>query len=137
MERNLKDHFKCRSSECEKAAIEKMINLSNKTNTKIHICHLSSAVGLDLLKNKTKNITIGTTPHHLLFNIDQKLKPEALYKVNPPIRSKYDNDILFQGIQKGYIDILESDHSPHTLEEKKMDFNDAPSGIPTRQRRAR
>jgi len=53
-----------------------------------------------------------------------------LFKVNPPIRKKFDNEALFNGIRNGSIDVIESDHAPHTLEEKNVDFNNAPAGIP-------
>jgi dihydroorotase len=129
-EENLNDHLKCRPSECEKNSILNIIKASKKTDIKIHICHLSSEKGVNALKNKTENITCGVTPHHLFFSIDGKYKNENFYKVNPPIRKKSDRLTLMNFIRNGFIDILESDHAPHTIEEKNIDFNNAPSGVP-------
>ncbi len=129
-ERNLTDHLKCRPSECEETAIKKILTSSKTSKNKIHICHLSSFEGLELLKDKQKNISCGVTPHHLLLNIEKNLSPKTWHKVNPPIRTDIDRAALFDGIQNGSIDVLESDHAPHTLDEKNIEFNDAPSGIP-------
>jgi len=96
----------------------------------MHICHLSSHDGLKLLKNKTKNISCGTTPHHLLLDIEKNTGNQVRYKVNPPIRMSFDREELFDGIRNGLVDIIESDHAPHTLEEKDVEFDDAPSGVP-------
>ena len=52
------------------------------------------------------------------------------YKVNPPLRTGFDRDSLFDAVKNGFIDVIESDHAPHTLEEKDVEFSDAPSGLP-------
>jgi len=127
---NLTDHLKCRPSECEETAIKKILASSKSSKSKIHICHLSSFEGLELLKDKQKNISCGVTPHHLLLNIEKNLSPKTWHKVNPPIRTDIDRAALFDGIQNGSIDVLESDHAPHTIDEKNTEFNYAPSGIP-------
>ena len=130
-ENNLVDHLHSRPAECEEIAIKSILKMSrNYLNRRIHICHLSSCEGLELLKNRSKNISVGVTPHHLLLNIEKNLKPQALYKVNPPVRTSFDRDALFEGIRNGFVDILESDHAPHTLEDKAGEFSSAPSGHP-------
>jgi dihydroorotase len=129
-ENNLFDHMNSRPSICEKKAIENVIEVSKQSNHKIHFCHISSYDGLDLLKKRTKNISCGVTPHHLLFNVEKIIENQTYFKVNPPIRRRYDREVLFKGIQSGLIDIIESDHAPHTLEEKNLDFDQAPSGVP-------
>ena len=129
-ENNLIDHLHSRPAECEETAIKNILKMSRDCcNGKIHICHLSSCEGLELLKNRS-NISVGVTPHHLLLSLEKNLKPQVLYKVNPPIRTSFDRDALFEGIRNGFIDILESDHAPHTLEDKEVEFNSAPSGHP-------
>lgn len=131
LENNLIDHLNSRPHECEEIAIKNILRTSKKyLNGKIHICHLSSHEGLELLKNRPKNISIGATPHHLLLSVEKNLKSQSLFKVNPPIRTSFDRDALFEGIKNEYIDILESDHAPHTLEEKDVEFGSTPSGIP-------
>jgi len=129
-EKNLLGHLDSHPALCEKTAIQNILHASNQKTGRIHICHLSSCEGLELLKNKPKNISCGATPHHLLFSAENILENQTQYKVNPPIRTCFDKDALFDGILKGYVDILESDHAPHTLKEKNVEFNDAPSGIP-------
>ncbi len=128
--KNLKEHLKRRPSECEEIAIKIILDSVKQTNSKIHICHLSSIDGYELIKNQQNNISTGVTPHHLFFDIKNTKLKDTFYKVNPPIRSNYDRESLWQGIKNGIINILESDHAPHTQEEKRNDFNTAPSGIP-------
>ena len=66
----------------------------------------------------------------MLFGIEKNTGSQTHYKVNPPIRTSFDREALFDGIRSGLVDIIESDHAPHTLEEKDVEFDDAPSGIP-------
>ena len=129
-ENNLADHLRSRPSKCEEKAISDVIEATRGINLKVHICHLSSYAGLELLKNRTENISCGATPHHLLFGIEKNTRSQTHYKVNPPIRTSFDREALFDGIRTGLVDIIESDHAPHTLEEKDVEFDDAPSGIP-------
>jgi dihydroorotase len=129
-ERNLVDHLHSRPSKCEEKAIRDILESSRNINSKIHICHLSSCEGLELLKNRAENVSCGVTPHHLLLSVEKNLKPQSRYKVNPPLRTSFDREILFEGMRNGFIDMLESDHAPHTLEESDVDFGNAPSGLP-------
>ena len=129
-EENLSDHLKSHPSICEEISIKNIINASYGLNIKSHICHLSSIEGLDVLEKKPSNITVGVTPHHSLLSLNKQLVPQTFYKVNPPIRSEFDKESLFNAILNGSIDLIESDHAPHTIKEKDTDFNEAPSGIP-------
>jgi len=129
-ENNLVDHFRSRPAECEEAAIRNILKISRDCNAKIHICHLSSCEGLELLRNRSKNISCGVTPHHLLLSAKNNLEPQAWYKVNPPLRTDLDREALFDAAKNVFVDILESDHAPHTKEEKDTDFDEAPSGLP-------
>ena len=114
----------------EEISIKDILTASKNINTNIHICHLSTFEGLEVLKNRTANISCGVTPHHSLISAEDKFKSESLLKVNPPIRTRFDKEALFKNIQNGFIDVLESDHAPHTLDEKNVDFENAPSGLP-------
>jgi dihydroorotase len=129
-EQTLIDHLRCRPAECEETAIRTILNASQGLSTPIHICHLSSCEGFEMLRRKPPQVSVGVTPHHLLFDVHTVNTNQSWYKVNPPIRSSYDRDLLRYGLQNGFIDVLESDHAPHTLEEKNQEFNDAPSGLP-------
>jgi dihydroorotase len=128
-EKNLLDHIKSRPSICEKRAIKNIISNLHLSKLKIHICHISSYDGIQLLK-KYNNITCGTTSHHLFLDIENKKKYQSFFKTNPPIRNKFEREHLFKCIQNNSIDIIESDHAPHTYNEKNVDFDNAPSGVP-------
>ena len=128
--RNLKEYAKSRPSACESIAIRKIMENLGGTNHRIHIAHISSLSGLKELEHRDDNTTIGITPHHLFFNIEQDLEKESLYKVNPPIRGRINQEGLIEAFLNKEIDILESDHAPHSLDEKEMSFEEAPAGIP-------
>lgn len=130
IEHNLKDHCSHRPSECEQITIRKILGICEGISPKIHICHLSSCDGFEALRGHANNISVGATPHHLFFDINTVDSKQTLYKVNPPIRSRFDRETLWYGITNGFIDVLESDHAPHSLKEKEIDFSMAPAGIP-------
>jgi len=130
IEKNLIDHVRCRPSECEEAAVRHVITETTHLSSPVHLCHVSSCEALEMLRTRPKNLTVGITPHHLFFDVHKISSNQALYKVNPPIRSSFDKDALWTGVTSGVIDVCESDHAPHTLEEKQQEFNDAPSGLP-------
>ncbi len=129
IERNLIDHIKSRPSDCEKKAIIDLMYYLRDSNFKIHICHVSSSDGVKTI-NKFNNITCGVTPHHLFLNIENQKSNQTFLKTNPPIRRRIEREYLFKCIQNNIINVIESDHAPHTYDEKNMDFNEAPSGIP-------
>jgi len=130
LEKGLVDHVKARPSECEESAIKSIFEVSKNIGVKAHICHLSSIEGVELIKNRPHNLSCGGTPHHSLLDFENIYGSPGFYKVNPPIRSSFDREALFNSLNKGVIDILESDHAPHTKEEKEGDFDDIPSGVP-------
>ncbi len=130
VERNLKDHLQARPSECEVVAIKNILTQTKHIITPVHICHVSSLEALELLRKRPSYISAGVTPHHLFFDSENIAGKETWYKVNPPIRSGFDRETLWYGINNNVIDVIESDHAPHTLEEKEKDFDSAPAGIP-------
>jgi dihydroorotase len=129
-ETNLIDHLRCRSSECEEIAVRNILACSSGLVAPVHICHLSSCEGFEVLRKRPQNISVGVTPHHLFFDVPSVKGNQAFYKVNPPLRSSYDRDVLWYGVNHDLIDVFESDHAPHTIQEKDVDFQDAPSGVP-------
>jgi len=129
-ESNLVDHLRSRSAECEETAIRTIISNSHNLSSPIHICHLSSYEGFEVLRKKPRNLSVGVTPHHLFFDVNTIDTKQAFYKVNPPIRSSFDRDTLWYGVNHNFIDIFESDHAPHLEKEKNVEFNDTPSGLP-------
>lgn len=130
VESNLSDHMRFRPSVCEELSINEVLHAAIGLSTKVHICHVSSCEGIELLKKKPNNVSFGITPHHCLLNIENKMVSEGLFKVNPPIRTSFDKESLFSCVKSGCVDVLESDHSPHTYDEKIVDFDVVPSGVP-------
>lgn len=130
MARDLKEYAKSRPSVCEAMAIRKILKDLGDSTLKTHIAHVSSLSGLKELEYRSNNITVGVTPHHLFFNVEQNFEKPSIYKVNPPIRDRLNQEGLLEAFMRKDIDVLESDHAPHSLDEKMMDFEDAPCGIP-------
>lgn len=124
-EKNLDDHLRNRSNECEASAVKKIIDAAR--GCKLHICHVSAKESIPLLAGKA-DLTSEVTPHHILLDKGSKRGSHA--KVNPPLRKREDRHALFNALQNGAFDVIASDHAPHTIDEKKEDFEYAPSGMP-------
>jgi len=122
-------YSQARPAQAEAVAIEKALAWSDR----LHICHLSSAQGLERVasaKMGGKKVTSEVAPHHLFLNVKDYKKQGSYLKMNPPLRSQKDSDALWQGLRTGTIDILASDHAPHLPEEKREDIWEAPAGVP-------
>lgn len=110
-------------------ATQKMIVLQEKIGNKLHIAHLSCKQEVDFVRaHKNPNLSCEVTPHHLFFT--EKDRKDGFLKVYPPLRSEADREALWQGIQGGTVDVIATDHAPHTLEEKAQGFEKAPAGVP-------
>jgi len=112
----------------EALAIQTAICFAQYTAAKIHIHHVTSKDGAALIaqaKQKGINVTAETCPHYLLFDTEQ----EGTHKVYPPIRGKVDREALWDAVNSGTIDMLASDHAPHTAEEKRLPVREAPAGL--------
>jgi dihydroorotase len=129
-ESSLIDHHNNRPGRCEEKAISALLSYE-PFSCPVHICHVSSIEGLNLLSPKKGIISYGVTPHHSLLNIENLIKQpiQSLYKVNPPLRPAVHQSRLFQALIKNDIPILESDHAPHIENEKSHDFASASSGV--------
>ncbi len=105
-----------------------------KYNTRLHILHLSTADELKLFDNsiplKQKRITGEVCVHHLWFDDSSYNDLGTLIKWNPAIKTRFDRDALISGVKNNLIDIIATDHAPHTLEEKRNSYFKAPSGGP-------
>ena len=126
-------HPKIRSEEaCLKSTL-KIIDLAKKCNSRLHVFHLSTKSEsklFEILPLENKNITSEVCIHHLSFNdLDYKEKG-ALIKWNPAVKSELDQDALWEALNSDRIDIVATDHAPHTLEEKQNNYVNCPSGGP-------
>lgn len=121
-------HSKLRPRESEINAVREAVRLARLTGAAMHITHISTGTAVDMIK--TEGITCDVTPHHLLLNMKHWDRLGAKAKMNPPIRHKADIDALWKAVQDGSIEVMASDHAPHTREEKAADVRIAPSGVP-------
>ncbi len=131
---SIKSHSLRRPAASEIASIQYAIQLTKDTGAAFHIAHLSTQGGLALVQAAKKNnlpITCEVAPHHLFFTVDDYEDLGTLVKMNPPLRTREDQDALWGGILDGTIDCIATDHAPHTLREKECsDPLQAPSGVP-------
>ena len=116
----------------EAGFIKRDIELAEKTEARIHISHVSLAKSVEIIANAKKRgvkVTAEATPHHLLLTdrMAKEIGPNA--KVNPPLRSEEDMLAVREGLADGTIDIIASDHAPHSPEEKNRHWDQAPFGI--------
>ncbi|MEO3994053.1 MAG: allantoinase AllB [Desulfurococcaceae archaeon TW002] len=129
-------HEDARPPIAEELAITKLILMSKRTGGRVHILHMSSKEGVELLKEALMegiNVTGETCPHYLTFSSDDYQKYGTLIKVNPPIRSNTHRESLLRAVNEGIISALGSDHAPHTKEEKLKPVWDAAAGFPNVQ----
>ena len=110
------------------------VQLAKKYNTRLHILHISTAKELDLFDNtiplKQKRITAEACIHHLWFSDEDYKIKGSLIKWNPSVKTKEDRDAILQGVLDNKIDVIATDHAPHTIEEKNQTYFKAPSGGP-------
>jgi dihydroorotase len=123
-EKSLKDHDERRPIQAEVSAIERLSKLAK--GAKVNICHVTSKAGLDAVK--AAGFTCEVTTHHML--LDTSSGRNAYLKVNPPLRAKQEKKALLAAFAQGQVDMLASDHAPHTIEDKEQEFDFAPSGVP-------
>ena len=134
-EGNVKSHYNWRSVQCALSSTKKLINFANKYKKKIHILHITTKDEVDYLRhNKSEFVTFETTPQHLtLYAPDIYDQIGTLAQINPPIRNMEHQKGLWSGIDDNVISIIGSDHSPHTIEQKKIPYPKSPSGMPGTQ----
>ena len=127
-------HPKIRSTEACYKSSSFAVQLAKKHNTRLHVFHLSTEKELELFDNniplKEKKITSEVCIHHLYFNSDDYTKKGALIKWNPAVKEKSDQDALLKALINNKIDVIATDHAPHTLDEKTNNYLQAPSGGP-------
>ncbi len=130
----IEEHPKIRSVEACYKSSSMAIELAKKHDTRLHVFHLSTAKEIELFRNdiplEEKRITAEVCIHHLWFDDSQYAEKGTHIKWNPAVKSKRDRDQLFQALLDDKLDIIATDHAPHTLEEKDNTYFKAPSGGP-------
>lgn len=118
-------------SESEWRQIERDLKLVQETGVSYHVCHVSAKESVELLRKAKAaglDVTCETGPHYLVMD-DSMLQEDGRFKMNPPLRGKADRDALIQGILDGTVDMIATDHAPHSAEEKSRGLEKSAFGI--------
>ena len=119
-------------SVAEESIIARDALLAEKTEARLHICHLTTAGAVDVIrwaKKRRIQITAEVTPHHLMLTEELVRSYDPVYKVNPPLRSAEDTAALREALVDGTIDIVGTDHAPHSIEKKDCEWENAAFGM--------
>ena len=119
----------CSASEYQQ--IDRDLRLAEETGCKYHVCHISTKESVELIrqaKAKGVDVTCETAPHYLVMN-DNDLQEDGRFRMNPPIRSEADRVALVEGVKDGTIDMIATDHAPHSAEEKSKGLEGSAFGI--------
>ena len=118
-------------SESEWEQVRRDIEIAEKVGCRYHVCHISTKETVELVreaKARGVKVTCETGPHYLIYT-DMDLEEDARWKMNPPLRSAEDRAALIEGIKDGTIDMIATDHAPHSIEEKSRGLKDSAMGI--------
>ena len=116
----------------EALAIARELEVVRSINGRYHFAHVSTKRSVELIRQAKKEglkITAETAPHYFSLTEDDMVDYDAKYKVNPPLRTQEDKEAIIKGLQDGTIDVIATDHAPHTVHEKQLPIQDAPMGI--------
>lgn len=116
----------------EEVMVARDLQLAEETGARIHICHLSTKGSVEMVRAAKKRgvkVTAEATPHHLVLTDEEVTGFDPVTKVNPPLRSSEDRAALIEGLLDGTIDLIATDHAPHTREEKHREYQLAPFGM--------
>ena len=120
-----------RPAEAEEIVVARDLAVARASGGRLHLCHLSSARAVELVrraKAEGVRVTAEVTPHHLAFTDEDLATYDTAKKMNPPLRTVEDRDALREAVADGTIDVIATDHAPHAVEEKDMEFDVAPPG---------
>ena len=124
------DHSKVRDEAAAVIATRRAIDLAKRHQHRFHVLHVSTAAEIPLITDHAGLITAELCPHHWHFNVDDYARLGTLIQMNPSIKTRDDNTKLWQALLDGQIQVVATDHAPHTLEEKKQPYPKSPSGLP-------
>ncbi len=120
------------TNEVEDIIAQRDINFAEELGTTLHLCHCSTMDSVKMLKvAKEKGVKVSgeVCPHHFTLTTDDIPSDDANFKMNPPLRTKEDRDALIQGLKDGILEVISTDHAPHSDEEKSKGFKESPFGI--------
>jgi dihydroorotase len=130
-EGDVHSHPEWRNIECAISSTRRVVKIAERYNKQIHVLHVTTKDEVDFLAMHKKNVTFEITPQHLtLYAPDCYDKLGTFAQMNPPIRKKEHYDRLWEAVKNSIVDVLGSDHAPHSKEDKKKKYPDSPSGMP-------
>jgi dihydroorotase len=124
------DHSRIRDERAAVIATTRAVELAERHRHRFHVLHVSTAAEVPILAARRPYVTAEVCPHHLFFNTDDYERLGTLVQMNPSLKSAADNRQLWQALLDGSIQVIATDHAPHTLAEKQQPFPLSPSGLP-------
>ena len=119
-----------RDAEAARLCTERLLRLARAAGKRIHVLHISTAEEMPLLAAHKDVATVEVTPHHLTLSADDYTRLGTRLQMNPPVRDDAHREAIWAALNSGIVDVLGSDHAPHTLEEKAKPYPHSPSGMP-------
>lgn len=127
---NVADHSRIRDHQAAIIATRRAIDLAKRHKHRFHVLHVSAAGEIPMIADHDNLITAEACPHHLFFNIDDYERLGTLVQMNPSLKTAADNEALWKALLSNRIQVIATDHAPHTLEEKRQPYPKSPSGLP-------
>jgi dihydroorotase len=124
------DHSNIRDGQAAVIATRRSVDLAHRHNHRFHVLHVSTADETELVADHRNVITAEACVHHLLFNTDDYARLGTLVQMNPSLKTRDDNQALWNALSDGRLQVVATDHAPHTLKEKKQPYPASPSGLP-------
>ncbi len=124
------DHSKIRDVAAAVTATRRALDLARRHRHRFHVLHVSTGAELELLADHDGLVTAEVCPHHLLLNSGDYSRLGTLLQTNPSVKTEQDNAQLWQALKSDTIQVIATDHAPHTLQEKQQPYPDSPSGMP-------
>jgi len=127
---SIHDHSLIRDNKAALIATKRAVELAQRHKHRFHVLHVSTAEEVEFLRTTSDLITGEACPHHLFFSVDDYDRLGSLIQMNPSIKSKADCEAVWRGLLDGTLEVVATDHAPHTLEEKRQPYPKSPSGLP-------
>ena len=124
------EHSLIRDHNAAIIATKRAVELAERHKHRFHVLHVSTAAEVEFLRGTSDLITAEACPHHLFFNVNDYDRLGTLIQMNPSIKTTADNEAVWQGLLDGTLEVIATDHAPHTLQEKRQPYPESPSGLP-------
>ncbi len=124
------DHSRIRDERAAVVCTQRAIDLAFRHSHRFHLLHTSTAAEVELVADHRRLLTAEACPHHLLFNTSDYERLGTLVQMNPSLKTAADSQVLWKGLRDGRLQVIATDHAPHTLAEKQRPYPESPSGLP-------